>query len=100
MSNAQPSERAHPKMTMPASEQTLLGQLAPLQLSFLTILRSCGGRLWMTALVYEMRRRGLSVATVLSELRGLSRRGLIRGPVSRDLAYELTIDGWDIGRPQ
>jgi hypothetical protein len=54
----------------------------------------------MTALVYEMRRRGLSVATVLSELGGLSRRGLIRGPVSRDLAYELTVDGWDIGRPQ
>ena len=87
-------------MTMPVSEQPLLRDLPPLQSSILVVLRACGGRLWMTDLVYELRRRGLCVASVTSELHRLSRRGLIRGPLSRDLAYELTVDGWDIGRPQ
>ena len=87
-------------MTMPVSEPPSLRDLAPLQSSIMTVLRRCGGRLWMADIVYELLRRGLCVASVTSELRWLSRRGLIRGPLSPGLVYELTVDGWDIGRPQ
>ena len=87
-------------MTMPVSEESLHAELPPLQSSIVAVLRACGGRLWMTDLVYELRCRGLSVANVTSELRGLRQRGLVRGPLSRTLVCELTVDGWDIGRPQ
>jgi hypothetical protein len=84
-------------MTMPFSEQSAPAELSPLQSSILGVLHACGGRLCMTALIFELRRRGLSVASVTSELRELSRRGLVRGPLSRTLVCELTIAGWDIG---
>ena len=51
-------------------------------------------------IVFELRRRGRAVASVPSALRALSLRGLVRGPLSRTLAYQLTADGWDISRPQ
>ena len=87
-------------MTMPFSEQSAPAELSPLQSSILGVLHACGGRLCMTDLIFELRRRGLSVASVTSELRELSRRGLVRGPLSRTLVCELTTAGWDIGRPQ
>lgn len=87
-------------MTMPVSEDSLRGGLPPLQSSIVAVFRACGGRLWMIDLVYELRRRGLSIDSVTSELRGLTRRGLVRGPLSPTFVFELTVDGWDIGRPQ
>lgn len=87
-------------MTMPVSEEFLRGELAPLHVSILAVLRASGGRLWMTDLAYELRRRGISVQRVSSALRELRRRDLVRGPLSRAHAYELTVDGWDTVRPQ
>jgi hypothetical protein len=85
---------------MPVREKSSPAELPPLQASILAVLRAGGGRLWMTDLVYELRRRGLSVESAASELQRLSRRGLVRGPRSQTPVYELTVDGWDTSRPR
>ena len=87
-------------MTMPVSEDASRDRLLARQSSILAVFRASGGRLWMIDLVFELRRRGISVDGLTSELRGLNRRGLVRGPLSRTLVYELTVDGWDTGRPR
>ncbi len=87
-------------MTMPVSEEGLYRTLPPLQSSILAILRACGGRLLVTDLVFELRRRGICIESVTSAMRALCLGGLVRGPLLRTPMYELTVAGWDIGRPQ
>lgn len=72
-------------------------ELSPLQNALLQVLRARGGRLWMVDLVFELRCRGARAEAVRSELDILVERGLVRGPLAQ-LAYELTIGGWDLSR--
>ena len=51
----------------------------------------------MVDLVFELRCRGARAEAVRSELDILVERGLVRGPLAQ-LAYELTIGGWDLSR--
>src|SRR5262245_13191001 len=74
--------------------------LAPLHLTILTVLRTCGGRLWTADLTFELRARGISAAVTSAALRELVSAGLVRGPLTRALAYELTVAGWDTVRPR
>lgn len=72
-------------------------EMSPIQNALLQVLRARGGRLWMVDLVFELRWRGARAEAVHSELAALVERGLVRGP-SAQLAYELTVGGWDLSR--
>ena len=55
-----------------------------------------GGRLVMADLVFEVRWHGMHpdlIGGVVDELVGY---GLLRGPLSESMAYELTATGWDL----
>lgn len=68
-----------------------------MQDAILQVLRARGGKLWMVDLVFELRWRGVNAELVRSEIGELVEIGLVRGPLSAMLAYELTPGGWDTG---
>lgn len=70
---------------------------SPIQNAILQVLRARGGKLWMVDLVFELRWRGVKADLVRSEIGELVSAGLVRGPLSAMLAYELTAGGWDAG---
>ena len=62
----------------------------------LQTLRARGGRLTLADLVFEGRWNGMQPAMTDAVLADLVARGLVRGPLSHPIAYELTAAGWDV----
>jgi hypothetical protein len=73
---------------------------AAVEASILRVLRSRGGRLSKQDLSFELRLRGRNVDDLSAWLDELVMLGLVRGPISRALVYELTTPGWDMSQPR
>jgi len=67
----------------------------PIDKMILCLLRVAGGRLDLFDLEFELRWRGVLPERASSAMNNLVRDALLRGPLSKALAYELTTRGWD-----
>ena len=76
------------------------GEAALVEKVILQTMRSQGGRLPLTDLVFEVRRHGLRPELVNFVINELVARTLLRGPLSRSMLYMLTVAGWDVSAAQ
>ena len=62
----------------------------------LYLLRGAGGRLALVDLQFELRWRGIQPERAAPAIADLVDRKLIRGPLPKSMACELTVCGWDV----
>lgn len=80
-----------------ASERRQAGQASSsVEQVILQTLRARGGRLLKADLVFEVRWHGMHRELIDGVVDELVACGLLRGPLSESMAYELTVAGWDV----